>query len=47
MFDETLRDTTVDGRKVIDVIKEKGMIAGIKVDKGVKVIMQTIGETAT
>ena len=30
-----------------DVIREKGLIAGIKVDKGVKPIMGTKGETAT
>ena len=30
-----------------DAIREKGLIAGIKVDKGVKAIMGTKGETAT
>jgi len=47
MFDETLRYTTADGKKFGDLIKEKGLIAGIKVDKGTKVIAGTLGETAT
>lgn len=47
MFEETLKSTLSDGRKMAEVIKEKGMIAGIKVDKGVKTIMGTLGETAT
>jgi fructose-bisphosphate aldolase class I len=46
MFDETLRYVR-DGKKYGDIIREKGMIAGIKVDKGVKVIAGTLGETAT
>ena len=46
MFDETLR-LTIDGKRFGDLIKEKGMIAGIKVDKGVKIIAGTKGETAT
>jgi fructose-bisphosphate aldolase class 1 len=32
---------------MVDAIKERGMIAGIKVDKGTKVIMGTKGEFAT
>jgi len=47
MFDETLRYTTPEGKKFGDLIKEKGLIAGIKVDKGVKIIAGTLGETAT
>jgi len=46
MFDETLRYVR-DGKKYGDIIREKGMIAGIKVDKGVKIIAGTLGETAT
>jgi len=47
MFDETLRYTTPEGKKFGDLIREKGLIAGIKVDKGVKPIAGTLGETAT
>ncbi len=34
MFDETIRQRTSDGRPFIDVLKSKGIIPGIKVDKG-------------
>jgi len=47
MFEETLKQSMSNGRKMVDLILEKGMIAGIKVDKGVKLIHGTKGETAT
>lgn len=47
MFEETLKYTFADGKKMGDKIREKGLIAGIKVDKGTKVIAGTLGETAT
>lgn len=34
MFDETLRQHAGDGRSFVQVLKDKGIIAGIKVDKG-------------
>lgn len=34
MFDETIRQSTKDGKKFVDVLKEKGVMPGIKVDKG-------------
>lgn len=36
MFDETLRQSTADGRRFVDVLKGKEMLAGIKVDMGTK-----------
>ncbi|RKR83825.1 fructose-bisphosphate aldolase class I [Mucilaginibacter gracilis] len=34
LFDETIRQTTADGVRFIDILKEKGIIPGIKVDEG-------------
>lgn len=34
LFDETTRQSTGDGRKFSEVLKEKGILPGIKVDKG-------------
>jgi len=36
LFDETARDVTSTGEKMIDVLSKKGIIPGIKVDKGVQ-----------
>eukprot|EP00088_Acartia_fossae_P041384 TRINITY_DN4329_c0_g1_i2.p1 TRINITY_DN4329_c0_g1~~TRINITY_DN4329_c0_g1_i2.p1 ORF type:complete len:365 (-),score=111.50 TRINITY_DN4329_c0_g1_i2:251-1345(-) len=36
LFHETLYQKTTDGTPFIDLIKERGIVAGIKVDKGVK-----------
>jgi fructose-bisphosphate aldolase class I len=48
MFDETVKDTTVDGsQKFCDVLRAKGIHCGIKVDTGLQVIGGTNGETAT
>lgn len=47
MFDETLRQSAANGTKFVDILKSKNIIAGIKVDKGVKPISGTHGETAT
>ncbi len=32
LFDETARQSTKDGKKFIELLKEKGIIAGIKVE---------------
>lgn len=32
LFDETARQSTQEGKKFIDLLKEKNIIAGIKVD---------------
>ncbi|XP_042002010.1 fructose-bisphosphate aldolase 1, chloroplastic-like [Salvia splendens] len=34
LFEETLYQSTVDGRKIVDVLIEQGITPGIKVDKG-------------
>lgn len=47
LFEETCRHATKDGKPFIEYLKEKGIVAGIKVDKGVKILPGTDGETAT
>ncbi|KAF7127482.1 hypothetical protein RHSIM_Rhsim11G0183800 [Rhododendron simsii] len=34
LFEETLYQSTVDGKKMVDVLVEQGIVPGIKVDKG-------------
>uniref|UniRef100_A0A803Q9N4 Fructose-bisphosphate aldolase n=1 Tax=Cannabis sativa TaxID=3483 RepID=A0A803Q9N4_CANSA len=34
LFEETLYQSTVDGKKMVDVLKEQDIVPGIKVDKG-------------
>jgi len=46
-FEETLYQQTKDGKPFVDILKENGMIPGIKVDKGVKPLYGTNGETVT
>lgn len=33
LFEETLYQSTVDGKKIVDVLLEQGIVPGIKVDK--------------
>lgn len=47
LFDETLRQSTPDGRPLINVMQEQGIIAGIKVDKGAKALAGHGGEKVT
>jgi len=48
LFHETLYQTCPEtGRKLPDILKEKGIVVGIKVDKGVVPIHGTDGETVT
>jgi len=47
MYEETLDQKTKDGKPFMEILKEKGVIPGIKVDKGTVVIGGTDGETAT
>ena len=47
MFDETVRQSTADGRKFTEVLRGKGIHCGIKVDTGLVEIGGTRGETAT
>ncbi|PQQ00898.1 fructose-bisphosphate aldolase 1 chloroplastic [Prunus yedoensis var. nudiflora] len=34
LFEETLYQSTIDGKKIVDVLVEQGIVPGIKVDKG-------------
>jgi len=47
MFDETVRDSTKDGRLFTNVLRKRGIHCGIKVDTGLKEIAGTKEETAT
>uniref|UniRef100_H3AKA5 Fructose-bisphosphate aldolase n=1 Tax=Latimeria chalumnae TaxID=7897 RepID=H3AKA5_LATCH len=46
-FHETLYQKTDDGMPFVQVIKDKGIVVGIKVDKGVVPLAGTNGETTT
>lgn len=47
LFEETLYQNGSDGKPFVDVLKSKGIIPGIKVDKGVVPLPDTDGETTT
>lgn len=47
MFEETLDQATQDGTNFVKLLESKGIVPGIKVDKGVVVIGGTNGENAT
>ena len=47
MFEETLGQSTADGRKFVDVLKAQGIITGIKVDKGTLPVEPCSPETVT
>ncbi|KAJ8905340.1 hypothetical protein NDN08_001847 [Rhodosorus marinus] len=47
LFEETLHQSTADGKPFSTLLKEKGVLPGIKVDKGVTPIPGTEGETST
>ena len=47
LFDETLRQSAVDGTRLADLITEAGSIPGIKVDKGLTPLAGRPGETIT
>ncbi|TRY74184.1 hypothetical protein DNTS_004353 [Danionella cerebrum] len=47
LFHETLYQKTDDGKLFSQLIKERGMVVGIKVDKGVVPLAGTNGETTT
>ena len=47
MFEETLDQSTKDGVNFVELLKSKGIIPGIKVDKGIVVIGGTNDESAT
>ncbi len=47
LFDETLRQSTADGRPFPEVLSQQGIIPGIKVDKGAKALANAPGEKVT
>jgi len=47
MFEETLFQKAEDGTPFVDVLKSKGVVPGIKVDKGLVVLPGTEDENAT
>ena len=47
LFEETLYQEGSDGKPFVDVLKAKGILPGIKVDKGVMPLPNTDGETTT
>jgi len=47
LFDETLRQSSADGIPFTQVLASKGIIPGIKVDKGAKPLAHAEGETVT
>jgi fructose-bisphosphate aldolase, class I len=47
MFDETIRQSTSDGTPFAQLLESRGIIPGIKVDKGAKPLALAEGETVT
>jgi len=47
LFDETFRQSTSDGKRFVDVLKDQGIIPGIKLDKGVVPLGGTKDEVTT
>src|SRR5919204_5972154 len=47
LFDETIRQSTDDGTPFPKLLESKGVIPGIKVDKGAKPLALAEGETVT
>lgn len=47
LFDETIRQSDSNGKKFTDVLKEKNVLVGIKVDEGLQEFIDHTGETLT
>ena len=47
MQDETIRQQSSNGRRLVDVVVDQGIIPGIKVDNGAKPLAGAEGETIT
>jgi len=47
LYDETIRQDAADGSRIVDVLKEAGILPGIKVDTGAKPLVGAAGETIT
>jgi len=46
LFEETLKQKTAEGRPFVELLQSRGIVIGIKVDKGVKELYGTDGETS-
>lgn len=47
LFHETLYQKTANGVPFVEILKQRGIIPGIKVDKGVIPLAGTLGEATT
>jgi fructose-bisphosphate aldolase class I len=47
LFDETIRQSTPDGKPLVEVMTEAGILPGIKVDRGAKPLAGFAGEKVT
>ncbi len=47
LYDETIRQSTADGKSFIDVMRDRGQVVGIKVDTGAKPLAAAPGEKVT
>jgi len=47
LYEETTTQSTKDGKKFVELLKEKGVLPGIKLDTGTAIIPKTKDETAT
>src|ERR671931_167147 len=47
LFDETIRQSSADGTSFPKLLEQRGIIPGIKVDKGAKPLANAAGETIT
>ncbi len=47
LYDETLRQKAKDGTPLVDILNKRGIIPGIKVDKGIQPLQGTNGEKIT
>lgn len=47
LFDETIRQAADDGRPFVEVLAHEGMLPGIKVDRGAKLLAGALGERVT
>src|SRR3954447_6210269 len=47
LFDETIRQQALDGTPFPELLAKKGIVPGIKVDKGAKPLAGADGETVT
>jgi len=47
LFDETIRQKAADGTPLVELLRQQGIIPGIKVDKGARALAQFPGEKIT